>query len=235
MDFLQNIRRRAAALNKTIVLPEGGDERVLQAAARIHDEGFAQVILLGAEAHVHDQMAAAQIDFTGITVIDPVLSTYRAEFARLYFEMRRHKKMSEAEATQLIQDPLFFGAMLVHEGVADGMVAGAANATSQVLRAGFQIVGTAPNVSTVSSCFLLIKSDWEYGTNGMLVVGDCAVNPQPNAEELAAIAIATARSAQMLANFEPRVAMLSFSTAGSGSGPDVDKVKIGRASCRERV
>jgi len=224
MDFLQNIRRRAAALNKTIVLPEGGDERVLQAAARIHDEGFAQVILLGAEAHVHDQMAAAQIDFTGITVIDPVLSTYRAEFARLYFEMRRHKKMSEAEATQLIQDPLFFGAMLVHEGVADGMVAGAANATSQVLRAGFQIVGTAPNVSTVSSCFLLIKSDWEYGTNGMLVVGDCAVNPQPNAEELAAIAIATARSAQMLANFEPRVAMLSFSTAGSGSGPDVDKV-----------
>ncbi|MFT5232711.1 MAG: phosphate acetyltransferase [Candidatus Krumholzibacteriia bacterium] len=224
MEFVQNLRHRAAALNKTIVLPEGHDDRVLQAAGQLCAEEIAQVILLGGEEQVHQQLSAAGVNTAGITVIDPALSTYRTEFARRYFEMRQHKKMSESEATQAMQDPLFFGAMLVHEGVADGMVAGAANATSKVLRAGFQIVGTAPEVDTVSSCFFLIKDGWKFGTNGMFVCGDCAVNPQPNAEQLAAIAVATARSAQTLANFEPRVALLSFSTAGSGSGPDVDKV-----------
>ncbi len=233
MDFLQNLRQRASSLHKTIVLPEGDDERILQAAARLEAEGMAQIILLGDEAQVHQRMAAAGVETTGITVIDPALSTYRAEFARLYFEMRRHKQMSETEASEIMQDPLFFGAMLVHQGVADGMVAGAVNATSNVLRAGFQIVGTAPGVSTVSSCFFLIKSGWEFGTNGMFVCGDCAVNPQPDAEQLAAIAVATADSAQRLANFEPRVAMLSFSTADSGSGPDVDKVRAATELARQ--
>ena len=121
-------------------------------------------------------------------------------------------------------DPLFFGAMLVKKGLADGMVAGAVNATGNVLRAGFQIVGTAPGSAIVSSCFVMVKPDWAFGTDGMLVFGDCAVNPSPDPAQLADIAVATAGTARALCGFEPRVAMLSFSTKGSGAGPDVDKV-----------
>ncbi len=228
MDFVQNLRQKAAALNKTIVLPEGGDERMLKAAGQVRDEGFAQIILLGNMTDLNQRLTALGINPDGIAIIDPVLSTYRAEFARAYFELRQHKGMTENEAAQVMQDPLFFGAMLVHQGMADGMVAGAVNATGNVLRAGFQIVGTAADAAIVSSCFVMVNPDWSIGStadnNGMLVFGDCAVNPQPTAEQLAEIAIATAATAKALCGFEPRVAMLSYSTLGSGAGPDVEKV-----------
>ena len=132
--------------------------------------------------------------------------------------------VTEEEAARTLEDPLFFGAMLVRRGLADGMVAGAVNSTGNVLRAGFQIVGMAPGTSIVSSCFVMVNPAWTCGDEGRLVFGDCAVNPQPNAEQLADIAIATAGTARALCGFEPRVAMLSFSTMGSGAGPDVDKV-----------
>ena len=164
-----------------------------------------------------------------------MLSTYRTEFAREYFELRKAKGMTEAEAAKVMQDPLFFGAMLVRRGLADGMVAGAVNATGDVLRAGFQVVGTAPGTSLVSSCFVMVKPDWTCGDAGRLVFGDCAVNPQPTAAQLAEIAIATAATARALCGFEPRVAMLSYSTMGSGGGADVDKVVEALALARAKA
>ncbi|MFH2054129.1 MAG: phosphate acetyltransferase [bacterium] len=224
MDFVQGLRRKAAELNRTIVLPEAHDERMLKAAGIIRDEGFAQVVLLGDEATVTAGLKAQGVDPKGIGIIDPARSTYRTDFVRAYHDLRKHKGLTEEEAARTMDDPLFFGAMLVSKGMADGMVAGAVNSTGNVLRAGFQIVGTAPGSSLVSSCFVMVKPDWEFGENGQIVFGDCAVNPQPTAEQLADIAIATAGTARALCGFEPKVAMLSFSTMGSGSGPDVDKV-----------
>lgn len=225
MDFTASLRARAASLRKTIVLPECMvDDRTLKAAARIRDEGFAGVVVLGAEPEVAAKASALGLDAAGLRVIDPARSTYRQEFNREYFELRRHKGMTEEEAARTLEDPLFFGAMLVRRGLADGMVAGAVNSTGNVLRAGFQIVGMAPGTSIVSSCFVMVKEGWEFGDQGRLVFGDCAVNPQPDPEQLADIAIASAATAKALCGFEPRVAMLSFSTMGSGSGADVDKV-----------
>ncbi len=235
MDFVQSLHQKAAALNKTIVLPEGGDERMLRAAGQIRDEGFAQIVLLGNLSDLNKRLAELDINAAGISIIDPVLSTYRTEFARGYHEMRKHKGLSEEDAAKAMQDPLFFGAMLVNQGMADGMVAGAVNSTGNVLRAGFQIVGTAADAAIVSSCFVMVKPDWTVGTDGMLVFGDCAVNPQPSAEQLADIAVATAATAKALCGFEPRVAMLSYSTLGSGSGADVDKVTEALALARAKA
>jgi phosphate acetyltransferase len=134
-----------------------------------------------------------------------------------------------------MEDPLFFGAMLVRQGMADGMVAGAVNATGDVLRAGFQIVGPAPGAGIVSSCFVMVKEGWEFGDRGRLVFADCAVVPQPDADQLADIAIASAATAVSLCDIEPRVAMLSYSTGGSGAGPDVDKVVAATETVRAKA
>lgn len=224
MDFVESLRRNAAPLGRTIVLPEAGDPRMLEAAGIVRDQGIATIILLGDQTRIQEGLAGLGIDTDGLTVIDPAGSTYRAEFIRAYHELRRHKGMTAEEAATVMEDPLFFGAMLVNQGMADGMVAGAVNSTGNVLRAGFQIVGMAPDAGIVSSSFVMVRPDWEYGENGMLVFADCAVNPQPDARQLADIAVATAQTTRDLCGFEPRVAMLSFSTKGSGAGEDVEKV-----------
>lgn len=224
MEFVPSLRQKAIALAKTIVLPEGDDERMLEAAGQIRDLKIAQVILLGDLDQMQQGLEKRGIDATGISVIDPVRSTYGSDFGRIYHELRQHKGMTAAEAETTMRDPLFFGAMLVRQGMADGLVAGAVNATGNVLRAGFQIVGTASGAKIVSSCFVMVNPAWSCGSDGMLVFGDCAVNPQPDAEQLADIAVATAATARKLCGFEPRVAMLSYSTLGSGAGPDVEKV-----------
>ena len=235
MEFTESLRRKAAALKKTIVLPEADDARMIQAAGRIRDEGIATVILLGDTAAIGAKLAEHGVAADGLTLIDPAQSTYRVDFTRAFHEKRKHKGLTEDEAAQAMSDPLFFGAMLVAQGLADGMVAGAVNATGNVLRAGFQIVGTAPGTSVVSSCFVMVKPDWEFGEGGMIVFGDCAVNPQPDAAQLADIAIATAGTARALCGFEPHVAMLSYSTLGSGAGADVDKVVEAVRLIRERA
>ena len=234
MEFTRELRRKAAELGRTIVLPESGDERTLRAAAAIRDEGFAKVILVGDAAAVADGFVALDLDPAGLEVVDPASHPDRAAFDAAYHDKRKHKGLTREEAAAAMDDPLFFGAMLVAQGRADGMVAGAVNATGNVLRAGFQIVGTAPGSSIVSSCFVMVRPDWEFGENGMLVFGDCAVNPQPDAAQLADIALATAGTARALCGLEPRVAMLSYATLGSGAGEDVDKVALATRLLGER-
>jgi len=225
MEFVRTLRRNAAALGKTVVLPESSDERMLHAACVVRDEKIGSIILLGDEDAVTTKMRELGLDPAGITVTNPASDPDLADYTDAYFQLREAKGISREDAAQTMLDPLFFGAMMVAKGRADGMVAGAVNSTGNVLRAAFQIVGTAEDSSIVSSCFIMVREDWELGENGMIAFADCAVNPQPNSEQLSDIALATARTAQALCGFEPKVAMLSYSTMGSGAGQDVDKVE----------
>lgn len=234
MEFVRELRRKAAALGKTIVLPESGDERMLRAAVQLRAEGITKVALLGDPAVLRAAFEKLGLDPADVELLDHRRDPDFAPYADAYLEKRRAKGMTADGARQTMQDPLFFGAMMVARGRADGMVAGAVSSTGDVLRAAFQIIGTAPGTSIVSSCFVMANPAWQYGENGLIVFGDCAVNPQPNAEQLADIAWATARTARALCGFEPRVAMLSYSTMGSGTGQDVDKVEAALAILQKR-
>ncbi|HPF36405.1 MAG TPA: phosphate acetyltransferase [Candidatus Krumholzibacteria bacterium] len=235
MDFTSRLRSQAAALGKTIVLPEIEDERTLQAAAAIRDAGIAKVILLGDADTALRGLKALDLSPDGLAFVDPATDADRETLADRYFQKRKHKGVTPESAREAVRDGLLYGALLVDAGRADGMVAGAVNATGDVLRAAFQAVGTAPGCSTVSSCFVMVREGWTLGTEGMVVFGDCAVNPQPTAAQLADIATASAATARALCGFEPRVAMLSYSTRGSGAGADVDKVEEAVRLVREKA
>jgi phosphate acetyltransferase len=234
MEFVRALRQRAAALGKTIVLPEAADERMLKAAVQLTSEEIAKVILLGKDGQLRAALADLGLDTAGLTLLDHEADPEFQAYTDRYLELRRDKGMTAEVAHQTLQDPLFFGAMMVARQRADGMVAGAVRSTGDVLRAAFQIIGTAPGTSIVSSCFVMVNPAWPYGENGLIVFGDCAVNPQPNAEQLADIAWATARTARALCGCEPRVALLSYSTMGSGTGQDVDKVEAALAILQRR-
>ncbi|MEZ4387757.1 MAG: phosphate acetyltransferase [Candidatus Krumholzibacteriia bacterium] len=234
MEFVRSLRRKAAALGKTIVLPESGDERMLRAAGVIRDEAIARVVLLGDPQTVTPALVAADVDPAGLEIVDPAADRDLQAYADAYHAKRKAKGLTADAALAQLHDPLFFGAMMVARGRADGMVAGAVNSTGNVLRAAFQIIGTAPGTSIVSSCFVMVRDDWTLGEDGMIVFADCAVNPQPNSEQLADIAWATSRTARALCGFEPKVAMLSYSTMDSGSGQDVDKVEAAVALLQQR-
>lgn len=225
MEFTQRLREKAAATPRTVVLPESDDERTLRAAARVRDEGFARILLLGDPEKIGADCAALGIDTAGIEILDPAAFPEREAYVDAFHRKRKHKGISREEAAAALENPLFFGCMLIDRGAADGLVAGAVNATADVLRAGFQVVGTAPGCSIVSSCFVMVNPGWTCGENGMITVADCAVNPEPDSGQLADIAAATAKTAAALCGYEPRVAMLSYSTKGSGSGPEVEKVE----------
>ncbi|HRX50829.1 MAG TPA: phosphate acetyltransferase [Candidatus Krumholzibacteria bacterium] len=235
MDFTSRLRSQAAALGKTIVLPEIEDERTLQAAAAIRDAGIAKVILLGDADTALRGLKALDLSPDGLAFVDPATDADRETLADRYFQKRKHKGVTPEGAREAVRDGLLYGALLVDAGRSDGMVAGAVNATGDVLRAAFQAVGTAPGCSTVSSCFVMVREGWTLGTEGMVVFGDCAVNPQPTAAQLADIATASAATARALCGFEPRVAMLSYSTRGSGAGADVDKVEEAVRLVREKA
>jgi phosphate acetyltransferase len=213
--FMAGVVERARKLKKTIVFPEGDDPRVLEAAARLAREGVARPVLLGkAPAHAPD----------GVRFIDPTSSPLVSKYAALYYERRRAKGITQIEASAIARKPLYFASLMVAAGDADGSVGGAVNSTAETVRAALHAVGTDPRARLVSSVFLMALPDRSLGHDGLIAFADCAVVIKPTATELADIAIATAGSTRTLMNTEPLVALLSFSTKGSGKHPDVDKV-----------
>ena len=221
-DLLTSIRDKAKSLKKTIVLAEGEEPRIITAAAKIQAEGIAKLILIGNPKTIAEKCPSAKLD--GVKIID--VNTVDIEpYAQLLYELRKAKGMELDKARKLARDPLYFGVLLVKKGEADGMVAGSVSATGDVLRPALQIIKTAPGIKTVSSCFImLLDKDSKYGDNGVMVFGDCAVNPNPDSAQLADIAIASADTATAIAGIVPRVALLSFSTKGSAKHEFVDKV-----------
>lgn len=221
MSLLQSVREKAKKACKTIVLAEGEEKRVLDAAKVILDEKIAGLVLIG-NKDVIAQKAA--FDVNRVTIVDPA-SDNLDEYADLLYELRKAKGMEKEQAAQLVKNPLYLGVMLVKTGKADGMVAGSVNSTGDTLRPALQIIKTAPGIKTVSSCFIMaLPEGSKYGENGVMVFADCAVNIEPDAEQLASIAIASADTAKKIAGIDPKIAMLSFSTKGSAKHANVDKV-----------
>lgn len=224
MDLIAHIHQKAKKDIKTIILPEGLDMRIIQAAAIITREKLANIILLGNQEEIRQQALEISENIDSVTVIDPNASHLNAEFADLLFEMRKHKGLTKEQAIKLAKDPLYFAALGVQANKADGYVAGAINTTGDVLRPALQIIKTAPGITVVSGAFIMILPDKEFGANGLLVLADCAVNPNPTAQQLAEIAYLTTNTARDIGGIEPKVAMLSFSTKGSAQHELVEKV-----------
>mgnify|MGYP003298416700 FL=1 len=225
MDLIKQIIERAKANKQRIVLPEGTEIRTLQAADRLLGDQVVDVILIGNPDEI--KALAEKNNLQNIdkaTIIDPVNNPRKEVYANLLFELRKSKGMTIEKATALAEDPLYLGTLIIKNGDADGEVAGAQNTTGDVLRPALQIIKTMPGINVVSGAFLMFVPKAEYGENGTLIFADCAVMPNPNAQELAQIAVSTARTARDIAGIEPRVAMLSFSTKGSAKNELVDKV-----------
>lgn len=233
MGVLKGMRERAAKLGKVVVLPEGYDPRVVEAAAEVTKEGVAKVILLGKPDEIAQMAKDNNWDLTDVKVIDHLKSDKMETYVHKFTELRKHKGMTLEKAREILKDSLYFGVMMVKMGDADGMTAGAANATSDVLRPALQIIKTAPDIPVVSSCFIMEMPDKSFGSDGAFVYGDCGVNPDPDAEQLGAIAVSTAKTMKQVVGYEPIVALLSYSTKGSAEHPRIDKVREATRIARE--
>ena len=233
MKLMNKILEVAKADKKRIVLPEGNEERTIVATEEIYKQGYAHPILVGNKEEILNKATALKVDLTGVEIIDPETSENLSKYIEAFYELRKNKGMTMSKAEKIVRDPLYFGTMMVKLGDADGMVSGAVHTTGDLLRPGLQIIKTAPGVSVVSSFFIMMVPDSVYGEEGMLLFSDCAVNPNPNEDQLAAIAIATAETAKNLCKVEPRVAMLSFSTMGSADHELVSKVRTATEKAKE--
>jgi phosphate acetyltransferase len=225
MELLDSIKLNARKHNKRIVLPEGYEERTIKAADIAIGEKLAQIILIGDPAEIMSHSARLGLkNISGATIINPRSHEKKDHYIDMMVEIRKSKGMTKEEALKLIEDPLYLGVLMIKNGDADGEVSGADHATGDVLRPAFHYVKTAPGISVVSGAFIMILPDKSFGENGVIIFADGAVHPNPTDKELAEITVATAHTARTIAGFEPRIALLSFSTKGSAKHELVDKV-----------
>jgi phosphate acetyltransferase len=224
MDILSIIKDKAAALNRTVVLPEGHEERTILAARQLTERKIARAILLGDKQEIESLATTHGLDTDKVEIISPAASPEHEKFTELLFERRKAKGMTKDDAAEAMKQELYFGAAMVKTGKADASVAGAVNTTGNVLRAALHTIGLAPGIKTLSSCFLMTLPEFAEEKNKVFIFADCAVMPNPDAEQLASIAASSATTMKKLVGEEPKVAFLSFSTRGSAKHEDIDKV-----------
>ncbi len=225
MELLDRIKLNAKKHNMRIVLPEGYEERTIKAADIAIEEQIAQIILIGDPEEIKQHASKLGLkNISKATIINPKSHSKKEHYIEMMVELRKSKGMTREEAAKLIEDPLYLGVLMIKNGDADGEVSGADHSTGDVLRPAFHYVKTAPGISVVSGAFIMILPDKSFGENGVVIFADGAVHPDPNDKELAEIAIASAHTAKAIAGFEPKIAMLSFSTKGSAKHAMVDKV-----------
>lgn len=233
MELMKKIWEAAKSNKKKIVLPEGNEERTIAAAKKIYDLGLAHPILVGDTNEILAKAKELDVDLSHVEIINPNEAENLQKYINAFYELRKAKGVTMEKAEKIVRDPLYFATMMVKLDDADGMVSGAVHTTGDLLRPGLQIIKTAPGVSCVSSFFIMEVPNSPYGDNGLLFFADCAVNPMPNEDMLASIAIATADNARLLSKIDPKVAMLSFSTMGSADHEVVDKVRNATIKAKE--
>jgi len=224
MSFIESIKQRAKKDIKTIILPEAEDKRVLEAASIVASQGFAKIILLGDEKKIIKDSEVLKLNLDNVTIIDVKKSNEKEQYAEKLYELRKAKGMTIEEALKLIEEPIYFGMMMLKEKKADGLVSGAAHSTANTLRPALQILKTAPNTKLVSAFFVMCVPNCEYGENGTFIYSDSGLNQNPTADELSEIAISSSKSFESLVGKQPKVAMLSYSTYGSAKSELTEKV-----------
>jgi phosphate acetyltransferase len=234
MDIIKQIREKAKAKHKRVVLPEGTEERMVRAAKEIVSESIAEVTLLGDEKKIKELGKSSGLDLDKIRIVDPATSSLFGEYADEYFRLREKKGITIEMAKKIMLNPLFYGAMMVRKNEMDGSVAGSVNTTGDVLRAGLHIIGLAPGINTVSSSFIMVLPEFLGVKDKIFIFGDCAVLPDPDPKQLASLALSCAMTMRELVGEEPKVAMLSFSTKGSAQHEMVDKVKEATRIAKEQ-
>ena len=235
MSFIEGLKNKAKQSIKTIILTESEDKRVLKAAQKVKEEGFAKIILIGNEQDANKLAKENNIDISGIPVINPETSEKYDEYVNAFYELRKAKGMTIDKAKEMLKDNMYFGTMMVKQGDADGLVSGACHSTANTLRPALQILKTAPGTKLVSAFFLMVVPDCEYGENGIFVFGDSGLVENPTPEELSEIAISSSKSFKQLTGKEPKVAMLSYSTYGSAHSELTEKVIEGTKLLKEKM